>query len=846
MAQYVETDGGRITIPGAYARWKNAVSAQGIASTGIMMFVGEADAGPDYSLEDDLQVNMFGPDQLEDVVAKYRSGPIVDAFKQAIAPSTDADVAGSFNGIIIAKANVSAKAQATMTSYTGTYGILADKSYGELGNLLNFKVTAGVAKVLPTTGSFCFLPPIGTVDLEVRVDGGSAQPLSLVAATSAVGLPPALATALGTLTGVSVLAGSGANRVLLTVAHNLVVVASGTDVTVSRVTSGGAAQAWNAQPVIGDSVYIPMGSAIAGAANATTGAYTIKTVPTTNSFTAQKIMNGTGVIGATLVNPASVSTTPAAAVTDVMAFAPLTLSCTAAGDPIDGVGKTIEIAAMATGTDLLTRCCYSPTARTAVTWISTAALPAVIAGTEQQVTMQVVGSDDVDETFTVGGDLALKLSYEGNCTLTITSTRFQTTAAVSGDSLDLRLVDFPTISDLVTYLNAHSSGKYYAEAGTVALGVLPCTSLDAVAQTGVSGGMGSTWGTTTARVKVDAYKFFEQLSASTVVQLGITDEPVRAASGLPKPQPTTGYTYLTGGTRGSTTSADITAAINALQDVDGNFVVTLYSNDAALDIIDGTTGPSSTYTIAVINQSVRDHVIAMKALKIRRRRQGFCSFRGSFADAQAAGANQNFERITMSFMDIKASDGSDIIQYHPWMSSVVAASLQAALGPKAIFNKALNISGALQAAADYKPTRIANQESALNSGLLPLKLERGLGYIFVSDQTSYCRDNNEVLNSIQAVYAADVVTASGEQAMQTLIGRSNATVDSTICTLKMADTLDRLKGLGWLAASSDAPLGYRNLKVTMSGGVVRVKCEVKIAQAIYFILVDFTVSSATS
>ena len=36
---------------------------------------GEAEAGPDYSLEDELGDNSFGPDQLAEVIAKYKSGP---------------------------------------------------------------------------------------------------------------------------------------------------------------------------------------------------------------------------------------------------------------------------------------------------------------------------------------------------------------------------------------------------------------------------------------------------------------------------------------------------------------------------------------------------------------------------------------------------------------------------------------------------------------------------------------------------------------------------------------------------------------------------------------------------
>ena len=75
MAKSLVTDAGTLFIPGAYAKYTVQSANAGLATTGVLMLVGEADAGPDWSLEEDLEENSFGPDQLTAVIAKYKSGP---------------------------------------------------------------------------------------------------------------------------------------------------------------------------------------------------------------------------------------------------------------------------------------------------------------------------------------------------------------------------------------------------------------------------------------------------------------------------------------------------------------------------------------------------------------------------------------------------------------------------------------------------------------------------------------------------------------------------------------------------------------------------------------------------
>ena len=126
MSQSFTTDTGtNLVVPGAYAELNVKNNASGLATSGILILVGEADAGPRFSSESKLRLNVFGPTQKADVVAKYKSGPLVDAFNGAIAASNDTQIQGSFTGCILVKTNASVQATSLLTKIGGgNYGTL--------------------------------------------------------------------------------------------------------------------------------------------------------------------------------------------------------------------------------------------------------------------------------------------------------------------------------------------------------------------------------------------------------------------------------------------------------------------------------------------------------------------------------------------------------------------------------------------------------------------------------------------------------------------------------------------------------------------------------------------------
>jgi hypothetical protein len=848
MAQSYVTEAGTLIIPGSVASIKVETSNSGLSTTGVLMLVGEADGGPRFNEEDDLQANAFGPDQLAAVIAKYQGGPLVDAFRTAASPANDPNIVGSPSRMIIVKTNLSTKGASALTvhgggaylSASGAALSIADKGYGKLGNLIYWTLEAATAEALPTVGSFTALLSPNRVDASVRVNGGTSQPLVIGALTT----PDDLKEALDALTGVTCT--GGASRGLLD--EDMIFVpdpASGNTLALT-VLSGNTVRidtdgSWaGATPVAGDTLFIPSDSVIKGAADQNVGSYVV-TSATSNSVFATKLLDGSGLPGA-LTAPASVAAAEIVAVTDLLGWEALSLGLSA-GNPLAGQGKSLEINELTTGTDLLSDMLYVGTSR--VSWISKTGAPVlVVSGAEYRAKLLLNRQrDNIQEELVAGGEIALKIGYLGTtATLTIDDSELTTTVTGgAGEALSLELKDFPTVSDLATFIN--SKPGYTATVTTAILGQLPSVALDNVASMGIC----STFGEKPGRLKIDGYRFFNKVNGDSVlVQLqNAAGVAVQAGAGLP--QPVAAITYLSGGDKGGTTDADVASALLALEKVRGNFLVPLFSRDATLDKADRLTEDGSSYTIEAINAGARSHVLKMSALKKRRNRQAFISLKDSFANDRLAAANTASFRCAFPFQDIRnpGGDGS-IKQFQPWMGAVVAAGMQAAAFYKAIVRKFANISGALQAARDFDDQDDTQMEDALQSGLLPLRKAETGGWYWVSDQTTYGKDSNFVFNSIQATYVADIIALTTAQRMENaFVGQSVADVNAALAMAFLESIMEDFIRLKLIAPSDDAPRGFKNAKIKISGTAMIVSIEVKLAGAIYFIPISFLVSQVT-
>lgn len=837
MAQSFVTDAGTLIIPGAYPSIKVEQSNSGLSTTGVLMLIGEADAGPDYGKETELSLNSFGPDQAADVIAKYKSGSLVDAFRAATAPANDADIQGAFSRAIIIKSNVSAKASSLLAMYPsgdwvdddGATIKLQDKSYGKLGNLIYYEVVTKTAEVLPTTGAFTLLSPIAATNVEFRVNGGAAEAASLAPQST----PAAFVSAVNALAGLA--ATGGVDRdilgepVLIPGTLALTVLGGPGSMTV-RVDFSAV---FAATPVAGDLMWIKTGSVLAGGGGENLGSYVV-TIATNASITAVKLLDATGGPPNQLTAPVNVPATPAADEdVDVVVYSPVTVSVLA-GVPVNGRGKSLEFAQLTSGPGLFEYLAYALSV-SPVTFLSKLATPSLIVSAAEYVAQININRqiDNVQENLSGGGAIALKLSYVGTTASAVVDEESITLTVVGGSGTspgELKFADYPTIGDLANYLSTLTGFK--ASAGTAAMASQASSTLDTGTFT-----FASKFGAYNGRIKQDAYKFKKLVNENSAVA-EISPTPT---SGLPAPQ---SMRYLAGGTKGATTDASFSAAVDALELVRGNFVVPLFSRDATDDIVDGLTDSGSTYTIDAIHTAVRAHCLKMATLKRRRNRQGFLSFKGSFDSAKTKSANMASFRCSMTFQDAKDTNASgSIAQFQPWMSSVKAAAMQAAGFYRPIVHKFINISGALQAAGDFTDQDDTKVEDALIAGLLPIRRAETGGFYWVSDQTTYGKDSNFVFNSIQATYVADVIALTTAQRMENaFVGQSTADVSASLAITVLESIMDDLRRLKLITVSDDAPKGFKNAIIKINGPSMVVSIEVKLAGAIYFIPISFLVS----
>lgn len=847
MAFQYSTTNGNLVIPGAYASYTVEADNSGLSTTGVLMIVGEADQGPDYTLESNLSLNAYGPDQSGDVKAKYVSGNIVEAFNSAVTASNDPAITGSLSKVIIVKTNPSTKASKALDKVTpgGTYATLADKSYGKYGNLINYTITA-TSEVIPTTGTFTYIPNLGAYNCAVRVDGGAEVPKTIVATRMPVDFVADI-----NLAGVA--ATGGADQLIIDAA----MVASGAKLALALVGAPGTfavdisvdvgSFAVTLASPYGQTLYISATSGIAGGVGTpNAGGYVVTSATSTHIY-ATKLADTVGVAYGVVTPPVVAASFDITSITtDLLAYAPVVIT-NAAANMLNGGGKSLEIVELATGVDLISRYCYGLGTITPVTWISKVASPQlIVSATEYSVVMAINRQyDNVSETLSsVGGQFGMYICYLGTtCTLTITSTALTTTrVGGSGSDLSILLADYPTISDLAVWINNQTG--YRCIVATAAVGQLPSTALDRVTALPIATSWNSlsTGMTPNGRVKLDAYRFYNALvQGSTLVQLGTTTV-ARADAGLPAAAT---LTYLSGGTKAGTTQAVFQSAIDALEGVRGNFLIPLVSRDAAgYDITDGLTESSSTYLIDSVNAYAKTHCLKMSTLKKARNRQAFCSKRGTFVAAQTAAQNLATFRCSLTFQDFNRVGSNGLYQFQPWMGACLAAGMQAAGFYRGILRKQINCSGVVQAAGDFKDANDDNMETALLAGLLPAKIPpENSGIVWASDQTTYGKDSNFVYNSIQAVYAADTIALTCAQRFDRLfVGMSVADISVGLALSALDSMMGDLKGLKLIAASDDAPKGYKNAKVKVLGSVLLVSAEVKLAGMIYFVPINFLYS----
>jgi hypothetical protein len=449
---------------------------------------------------------------------------------------------------------------------------------------------------------------------------------------------------------------------------------------------------------------------------------------------------------------------------------------------------------------------------------------------EVQINNAATGSS---ETLSVAPNIALTVGYQGTtATMTINHTTGLLTTTVtggSGSNLSVTLSTYKTIAALAAYIAAQPG---YTAAALPAAQQEPPSALDAVTSAGIATTIA---GGQPGRIKDSAFTFQQVIGTSLYLNFVPT-----ATSGLPATM--AAPAFLTGGLRGATLAADIVNALAQIAGVQCNIIVPLISQDASADIIAGLTDPGSTYTIAATNALVKNHCITYSTPKLKRNRICVLSFNGTYANAQSAAMGLANYRCSLAFQGSTDVNSVGVItNFQPWYTAVIAAGMQAGGFYKSICNKLANVISFTDPTG-FDSGSPGDVEQALSAGMLILTAATA-GSLWVSDQTTYGFDTNFVYNSIQAVYTSDILALDLAASFQAaFVGQSLADVDAATGLSYLAQKMEGYKKLKLIAASDDAPLGWKNGKITILAPEMDVSVEIKLATAIYFIPISINIS----
>jgi hypothetical protein len=447
-------------------------------------------------------------------------------------------------------------------------------------------------------------------------------------------------------------------------------------------------------------------------------------------------------------------------------------------------------------------------------------------------------STNINQSVDVNAIVQLQVGYAGTSgTLTINATTLTTTVVGgSGANLSIPLSQFKTCAALAAFISSQTG--YTAICSPSAQQLSPFA-LDEVMGIGIaSTGAALAPG----RIKNAASAF--SLAANTTA-LGFAPG-ADGNQGLPAPA--AAPAYLTGGARGNTLASDIVAVLAQLASIQCNIIVPLFSQDASLDIAAGLTSAGSTYTIAAIQAACKNHVLAYSTPELKHNRIAIVSQLDTYGNCAEAAQTLGNYRIAFTMQGVtQVSATTGLTQlFQPWYAAVIAAGMQAGGFYQAIVNKAANVISYTDPSG-FNSGDPGDVSAALSAGLLFMSQDTGRAGYWVSDQTTYGFDTNFVYNSIQAVYDSDLIALDLAQSFfLTFVGRSDADVDASVGLAYLAQKMAQYKSQKLIAASSDAPLGYKNQSVILVAPVMTVNVEIKLATAIYFIPININISAVQS
>jgi len=483
-----------------------------------------------------------------------------------------------------------------------------------------------------------------------------------------------------------------------------------------------------------------------------------------------------------------------------------------------GIGLSLEIIDGG-GTDLLT-----------TIGISGSDIGVIKSSTAERQSQITLNHPDTGEEISdaLGGEIVMEIGYVGTtATLTISDTQLTTSVVGgAGSNLAITFADYNNLQEVVDYINAqtgYTCSTSYAGATTTAP-----TLLDNVSGVGICSTASSL---KPGRIKADSYLFADYLNE--ISQL-VT---VTQTSKLGLPDVMT-LTYLAGGTLGAAANSDFQAGFNAFKQYRMNTVIPLIAAD-------GSSEGYGTYDWDTVSAQFKTHINWGWSTLGKSERNGFIGKDDTKANLIAAAKIINSGYISLCGQKIRRVNAQGNLVYLPeWSMACVCAGLQAGSDVgEPITYKYINASGISQ---DTSWNPKVDFSEVIDGGITFAEEVDSGGYRIVVGNTTYGKDTNFVWNRVSVVEAGgyvayDLRTTLENQFTGIKAATGSATAILNFCKARMTEYLNS----DIIVADDNAPLGYKDLSVEVSGNQAIINVTVYPVQGIDFILPTIYLDNAT-
>lgn len=835
MSIQVSFNGSTLLLPGAYSRTQVEINpGNPFASSGIVGIVGEAAGGAPGTVDG---VQTFAINQIYDIVQKYQSGQIVDAVRSLAEPGKDDAIPSGANLVRIYKTNASTRASSVVRNADGatttTIFDVDSSNYGLVENQTNFYITEGSvpdAQASITSGVITLPLTLTSADTMVLNINGTAYTFTVP--VGGVGPHATVAAVLAVLnnssnwspskpviaTDATTTAGSAIKLTLDTTQSDFLAYDSRYEYIILYVAPSTG--------LTGADVDLQFRAPIAFASNGTSsGTFTVSSLGT---------LGGGLAVGQKAVVIDDNSSAVVGRITAISGTGPYTITLNSG---------TLNLSAFTTASNAAVSATY--TGWSTSTLLTTAGPSGFVRGSRGNRVFVIRKNAEVETILENENNVLLRILYKGAgsaATLSVLDVtgvkRLQTSCTgASSDNLNINLTEFTTIRQLVDFINNFNSGlSYTCVSDFYNAAVASPTTLDYYDALDIR--------SMPLELKAAINEIVTNVNGTSQF---IRLDRISNVYGQVETISSTARRFLSGGTRGASTNSSFQTGFDALLRERCNIVVPLVSSDASVDISNGITDPSSTYTILSIHAQADAHCRTASNTQNRSERNGFVGIKDTLANSILASKALNSEYISMAIQDVRTLNASGTVVWQdPWVFAALAAGMQAGseVGTP-LTHKYMNVIGIRH--SDFDPKVQYNQ--AIAAGILFAQQPDAGGTRIVVGNTTYQKDQSFVFNRISVFEICNYVAYDSRiQLENAFIGRSRAYGTSLAVAVKtfFNGVLSGYTRAGLLAPDAlNKGLGFREVTVVITGGVVNLSAIITPAPGIDFLLTNLTISQVS-